>query len=284
MKRNLFFGACLMLFSLVAAGCASPEVENKDVQEEENSSIVKEAIDQGKLALADGDLTKAKSNFNLALLEDAESIEAKEWMELIEKYDQFISAVDKNELDQAVKILAELEESDKFALIEGFTEEPEQNLAARLENRKELDSKIAALGYLYDPEDESSMPREDYLYLIDEILTDPNVTPEQKKFVEEFEVKATERADKILAEMEEEMKAAEAEELADYDPYEWGPGVKEQFEKEMVERGYADSIDTIRYEESGIYNNEGRYAVYAEMDGVEYQIVNVSVKTGDYHG
>lgn len=284
MKRTLFLVTCLMLFSLATAGCASPEVESEKVEQEENSSIVKDAIDQGKLALADGDLEKAKSNFNLALLEDSENIEAKQWMELIEKHDVFISAVDKNEVDQAVKTLDELKGNDKYALIEGFTKEPEQNLNARMENSKELDLKVAALSDLYNPEDENSMPSEDYLYLIDEILTDPHVTAEQRKFVEEFEMKATERVNNILAKMEEEMRAAEAEDLANDDPYEWNPGVKERFESEMVESGYADSIDTIRYEKADVYNNEGRYEVYAEMDGVEYRIVNVNVKTGDYHG
>lgn len=284
MKRNLFFGACLILFILVAAGCASPEVESQEVEEVENSSIVKDAIDQGKLALADGDLEKAKSNFKLALLEDAENVEANQWMELIEKHEAFVAAVDKNDVDQAVKILDELKDEDKYALIEGFTKEAEQNLNVLMENIQELDLKIAALSDLYNPEDENSMPSEDYLYLVDEILTDPNVTAEQKKFVKEFEIKATERANSILAKMEEEMKAAEAEDLSNYDPFEWNPGVKERFESEMVESGYADSTETIRYEKAGTYNNEGRYEVYAEMDGVEYRIVNVNVKTGDYHG
>ena len=285
MKRKLFLGVvCLILFSLVTAGCASTETESKEVEQEKDSSIVKEAIDQGKLALADGDFEKAKSNFNLALLEDSENVEAKQWIEIIEKYDQFISAVDKKEVDKAVKTLDELKNDDKYALIEGFTKEPEQNLNTLMEDIKELDLKIAALSSLYNPEDENSMPSEDYLYFVDEILTDPSVTAKQKKFVEDFENKATERANIILAKMEEEMRAAEEEDLAHYDPYEWNPGVKERFENAMVESGYADSTDTIRYEEAGIYNNEGRYAVYAEMDGIEYRIVNVNVKTGDYHG
>jgi len=68
------------------------------------------------------------------------------------------------------------------------------------------------------------------------------------------------------------------------DPYEWSPGVKEEFEDEMVKWGYADSKDTIRYAKPRIYNNQGSYAVYAEIDGVEMYIVGVNVKTGWYHG
>lgn len=69
-----------------------------------------------------------------------------------------------------------------------------------------------------------------------------------------------------------------------YDPYEWPPGVKEAFEADMVSREYVDSVDTIRYEKLQVHNNQGFYTVYGQMDGVEMYIVNVNVKTGDYHG
>ncbi|MEH6962243.1 cell division site-positioning protein MapZ family protein [Priestia megaterium] len=69
-----------------------------------------------------------------------------------------------------------------------------------------------------------------------------------------------------------------------YDPYEWAPGVKEEFEAELVKQQYADSVDTIRYEKSQLYNNQGFYTVYAQMDGVEMYVVTVNAKTGYYHG
>lgn len=69
-----------------------------------------------------------------------------------------------------------------------------------------------------------------------------------------------------------------------FNPNKWAPVIKEQFESEMIESGYADSVDTIRYEKLLVFNNYGFYSVYAELDGVEYNIVNVNVKTGDYNG
>ncbi|WP_046173481.1 SH3 domain-containing protein [Domibacillus indicus] len=73
-------------------------------------------------------------------------------------------------------------------------------------------------------------------------------------------------------------------ELKFADPYNWAPGVKAEFEADLVRQGYADSIDTIRYEKSGVFANQGFLAVYTKVDGVEGYMVTVNVKTGWYHG
>lgn len=67
--------------------------------------------------------------------------------------------------------------------------------------------------------------------------------------------------------------------------YEWAEGVKETFEADIYEKGYVDSIETIRYEkyEPNGYP-QGFYSVYGEVGGRENYIVVVNVKTGDYHG
>ncbi|MDN3425700.1 hypothetical protein QL992_16140 [Microbacterium sp. APC 3898] len=209
MKKNLFLSVFLIFLSLMVVGCASNEVENEELEGNEKSSIVEEAINQGKLALADNNLEKAKSNFNLALLEDSRNELAKQWKGIIEEYEKFVSAVDEQEIDVAQEILSELKKNDKYTLFEEIIKEPEENLNILKQNINNLNHKITALNDLYNPEDENSMPSEDYLYFINEILTDPNVTEEQKKSVKEFEEKATERANNILAKMEEEMRAAE---------------------------------------------------------------------------
>lgn len=67
-------------------------------------------------------------------------------------------------------------------------------------------------------------------------------------------------------------------------PYEWASGVKEKFEATMLERGYVDSIDTLRYEQSHTSDNQGFYTVYGKLDGEEQYIVVVNVKTGWFHG
>lgn len=61
----------------------------------------------------------------------------------------------------------------------------------------------------------------------------------------------------------------------------WGEGVQEAFENRMIELEYADSKETIRYEDQG---GEGYYSVFAELDGIEMYIVTVNVYTGWFHG
>ena len=69
--------------------------------------------------------------------------------------------------------------------------------------------------------------------------------------------------------------------------YEWGPGIKEEFEKKMIENGYADTIDNLYYRDGFIGEEDGcgYYSTYTiDPDGTERYIVVVNVKTGWYHG
>ena len=85
------------------------------------------------------------------------------------------------------------------------------------------------------------------------------------------------------AKEEAEKKAATAKAAS---PFEWAPGIKEQFEKSVVdENGYIDSRDNIIYKKGSVNdNNEGFYSVYTIIDGQEVYVVTVNVKTGWYHG
>lgn len=68
------------------------------------------------------------------------------------------------------------------------------------------------------------------------------------------------------------------------DPYEWSPLLKEQFEAEMIDRGYVDSVNELIYEKSGVTNGDGYYTVYVMYEGGRGQLVGVNVKTGWFHG
>ena len=84
------------------------------------------------------------------------------------------------------------------------------------------------------------------------------------------------------AKEEAEKKAAEAKAAS---PYEWAPGIKEQFEKSVIENGYIDSRENMIYKKSFVNDkNEGFYSVYTIRDGKEVLMVTVNVKTGWYHG
>jgi hypothetical protein len=86
---------------------------------------------------------------------------------------------------------------------------------------------------------------------------------------------------KAKAEADKQAAAAKAA-----SPFEWAPGVKEQFEKSVVdENGYIDSRSNIIYKKGSVNdNNEGFYSVYTMRDGQEVYVVYVNCKTGWYHG
>ncbi|WP_226654793.1 hypothetical protein [Pseudalkalibacillus hwajinpoensis] len=282
MKRIFVVYSYLIVVALLALGCAS--ISNDEKINEDTISVAEQAIDQGKLALANGEIAKAKSNFNLAVNEDTKNSEAKEWVELIDDYEQFITHMEEKEVEKASETLNELKGNSRYESIEVVIQEDADNLNEMVEETKKLTREIEDLKKLYDPHDENAMPDETYLVASDEILSNEYISEEQRDVVKKFKKDATDRANQILAAEEEKMNAANSEAQQDDDPYEWAPGVKETFENEMIESGYADSIETIRYEKFQIYNNQGFLEVYAELDGVEYRIVSVNVKTGDYHG
>jgi len=77
------------------------------------------------------------------------------------------------------------------------------------------------------------------------------------------------------------------DELSFVNSYNWAPGIKEKFENEIIDHGYANKKSSIRYkrEDSGPYiaNGAGVYQVYTDVSG-QNCVVNVDVKTGWFHG
>ncbi|MGD6968550.1 hypothetical protein ACQCVP_19200 [Rossellomorea vietnamensis] len=282
MKKFFFVLTCLMFVLLILGGCSSKGTSGGT--ESGTSTIIEEAISKGKLALADANVDKAKSHFNLVLQEDPANKDAEEWLKIVGQYELFVFQVNEKAVDLAGDTLKELKNNEKYGVLEGLLKEHEYNYETLKTETTLLAAKMEELKQLYNPNDESSMPDETYLVRADEILASPYINENQRKAVEKFKKEATERAETILEQEEEKRKAAEAISQQSDNPYAWAPGIKEQFEGEVLSRGYADSIDTIRYEKSSIYNDQGHLEVYAELGGVEYRILRVNVKTGDFTG
>lgn len=203
------------------------------------NSTVEKAIEKGKLALADNDIEKAESSFNLALTEDPKNKEAGEWLKLIETYNQFKSQVENKEIDNANKTLQELKDNEKYSIIKVITKSQEEVLKTTIDKIKALDNQIAELVQLYNPEDENSMPDENYLAKSDELLANPDLTEEQKKKVEAFKKDATERANILLAKMAEEQRKAEEQQAA-------AEKSKEKIDRKRAEEILAESRDVDR--------------------------------------
>jgi hypothetical protein len=270
MKRTLIFIVTLAILAGLA-GCGN--------------STVEKAIENGKLALADNDIEKAESSFNLALTEDKDNKEAKEWLELIENYNQFVSQIEKKEIDQANNSLIELKENEKFASIKVLTKEQEKTLNKIMETMQELDKQVAELVQSYNPEEENSMPEESYLVRSDELLANPNLTEAQKNKVETFKKEATDRANAILAREDEKRRMAEQEQQkAAQEKAEMGID-KKRAEEILVETlGVDRSIAGVRSDETMDEVRDGVtyyfFDIYALTEGFAADAYYVNSKDG----
>lgn len=284
--------ATVTSLSLLLLGCTTneaAEIENKAEKAEETSQeraddgknpLVVEAVNRGKLALADGDIEKALSNFRLALIEEPEHTEATAWLNLIELYQQLVYSVDLKEVTKAEKALAEINEHEHFPLI-GDMVEPHalmlEDLKASLE---ELNQQIAELEKMYDPHDETAMPDENYLAWAEMILENHLLTDEQKTHVERIKQGATERADKILAAEHEKYKESvqeEAKSLSERDDieeyvaaYRANPWYGNDEDPEFTWNQARNIIANELGEEDGTFVYNGRLTVWMDDLGRRY--------------
>ncbi len=128
------------------------------------------------------------------------------------------------------------------------------------------------------------------------IMKDDDVNPSQKPenhtaTISEncAEIYSTEECKEIAEyyglSIEGESQQESKEETSLGDSYEWGIGIKEEFEDEILDLQYIESKDNLTYRESHVNDqNEGYYSVYETVNGEEWYIVTVNVKTGDFHG
>lgn len=83
---------------------------------------------------------------------------------------------------------------------------------------------------------------------------------------------------------ENEYAWVKTNELKFVNPYNWLPGIKEEFENDMVKRGYASTKTGIQYKNPTVgATGAGFYQVYTDLCGLQ-PVVTVNVKTGWYHG
>lgn len=241
------------------------------------NSVVKKSIEQAKAAIENKNYDKALVSLELALDEESDNKQAKQLYSIVDGFQKAKKLVEEDKVNDAKKILDEIStEYSNYAIKEDI-DSLKSKLESRIKEIEEVNTKTSNLISLVDGKkcDEAKA-------LIEE-LNKSKLSGEQKAKVDELK----KRIDLELALIEAQKKAEEErknQQAKQYDPYEWSEGIKTKFQNDIVNNGYADSVDSIRYEKSGIINNQGYYKVYAKIDGKEFYIVNVNVKTGDYHG
>ncbi|WP_397537153.1 lysozyme inhibitor LprI family protein [Rummeliibacillus pycnus] len=91
----------IILVGALLAGCGNSE-EPKKSAESANSTYTK-AVEQGKLALTDGDIDKALASFELALDEKPEDSQAKNYVTQLKKTKEIENLIDDKEYKKAIK-------------------------------------------------------------------------------------------------------------------------------------------------------------------------------------
>ena len=290
--------AALIGLLLLLGGCSS-----------KTDTVYQDSMQQGLDAIAEDDFSKAEGLFEKALETKEDDVKAKAYSDQVQLILKADDLVKESKIDEAVQALDKsIKVKEGSKVIASKAKDKKEILLTFQENGKKYNKLLTDAKNLNQSGDfAKSNEKLDELLQADltqftaiqtEAVKLKEANNESIKNVEvakteaEAEKKAAEAKAKAEAEKkdaetkakeEAEKKAAEAKAAA---PYEWAPGIKEQFEKSVVdENGYIDSRDNIIYKKGHVNDkNEGYYLVYTIIDGKEVHMVTVNVKTGWYHG
>jgi hypothetical protein len=269
------FKMIAMVFSalvLLLVGCSSKTDE-----------LYQNSMQKGLDAIAEDDFSKAEGLFEVALKAKEDDSKAKAYSEqvrLIKEADDLVRQNKMNEALQALNKSIEVKEGSK--VIAYKSEEKKETILLFQENDKKYNTLITEAKNLTQSGD-FSKANEKLDEILNEDLTLFALIHDEATKLKELNNESIKEVE-ISKAKEEAEKAAAAAKAAS--PFEWSPGIREQFEQSVVdENGYIDSRDNIIYKKGFVNdNNEGFYSVYTMIDGEEAYVVTVNVKTGWYHG
>lgn len=244
--------------------------------------LYQDSIQKGLDAIAEDNFSKAEGLFEVALETKENDKKAKAYLNQVQlilkadvlveqsKIEDAVQLLDNSiEIDEGSKVIAAKSKDKKVALVE--YEEKEKNYTTLLNDAKSLNKS--------GDYPKSNKKLEE---LLKADLTQFATIKDEATKLNDSNNEAIKNAEIAQAQKEAEAKAVAAKAAA---PFEWAPGVKEKFEKEIVDAGYVDSRENIIYKKSSVNdNNEGLYSVYTKFEGREVNVVVVNVKTGWYHG
>jgi hypothetical protein len=276
--------AVLLGLSIILGGCSSKEED-----------IYQNSIEKGLDAVAEENFNKAEGFFEVALDTKEDDAKAKAYFNQVNLILEANKLVDENRIQQAIQSLDKsINVKQGSKIISGVSKDKIEEFSLLLENQRIYSSTLAEAKKLNKSgEFEESNRKLDFL-LKEELTQFTTIKDEanQLKIENENAIKQAE-IDKATAQAEaaavakakaEEEARKEKEAAKANDPMTWAPGVKEKFEQEFYDAGYADTKASITYKNGYIYNNQGFYEVWAQWNGEYRYVVVVNVKTGWYHG
>lgn len=257
---------------LILGGCSS-----------KTDALYQDSIQKGLDAIAEDDFSKAKGLFEMALEAKEDDVKAKAYsnqVQLILDADDLVKQNKINEAVQALEKSKDVKEGSK--VIASKSEEKKKTLLLFQDNEKKYNTLLTDAKSLSQSGD-FPKSNEKLDELLKEDLTQFVAIKDEATKLKESNNESIKTAEITKAKEEAEKQAAAAKAAS---PFEWAPGIKEQFEKSVVdENGYIDSRDNIIYKKGSVNDkNEGFYSVYTMIDGKEVYVVYVNCKTGWYHG
>lgn len=268
--------------ALLLAGCGS-------------DAKVQENINKGLEEVAEDNFAKAEALFELALEENSKDESAQAYLQQV-VHIQEASEATASEAIEALDLAINVENGSSVIAAKAEEQKEALQLVEEQQNALNETVKVATAlskqGRYEESNEKLASLAADTLAAFADVqqqvvaLKEENATAlqQQAEQLAKEEAAKAEAAQQEAARQQAAKEAAEKAAAQQADPYAWAPGVKQTFEQRMVDEGFIDSIDTIRYEQGGIYNNEGYLQMYAESGGTEYRIVSVNVKTGDFSG
>lgn len=182
MKKQLFMVfVFVLIISVGMVGCQSAKTETT-----EDHSTVEKAIEKGKLALADGDYQKAKNNFDLALAEDKNSKEAKEWLALVKKIELLSLHLENKEINNAIKVIADIKGDKLYKAIRSQMEDFESKLATLKSSIEKIDNEIVALNQKL-----KEAAFDEVIAKGNALKSEPNITEEQLATIDSIIIEAS---------------------------------------------------------------------------------------------
>ncbi|MEH7440186.1 cell division site-positioning protein MapZ family protein [Neobacillus drentensis] len=264
-----------MIFSVLViflGGCSSKTDE-----------LYQDSIQKGLDAIAEDNFSKADGLFEVAIEAKDDDVKAKAYSKQVQMILKADDLVKQNKIDEAVQVLDNsivVKEGSK--VIVSKAKDKKETLLLFQENEKKYNTLLTYAKNLNQSSDFlKSNEKLDELLKAD--LTQFAPIQDEATKLKESNNESIKKAEIAKAKEEAEKKAAAAKAAS---PFEWAPGIKEEFERSVVdENGYIESRDNIIYKKDSVNDkNEGFYSVYTLIDGEEVYVVYVNCKTGWYHG
>ena len=260
----------LILVLLTISGCNS---NNND------DDLYHTSIQKGFDAIAEDELSKAEGLFEMALEARKGDIFAQAYLDQVKLLLEADILQDQNQLDQAINLLdTSITIKDGSKIINAKSNEKKEKLLLDKEIETNYDALFSsAKDFNINQEFEKSNEKLEELLQAD--LTNYIALKDAAIKLRESNNIQIKKAKKI----EVEVKVKEIEEKNN--PLAWNPGIKDAFEKDMIEKGYVAPDGDFIYRGGYIGGDgDGYYALYTNNEYGEVYIVVVNVKTGWYHG